>query len=146
MFTMGPVHTRDHDPECIVDTEPTARRRRGRVLLYAYSGRSNNRGASTPRGTPGGPQVELKFQLYNIPNVIVNTITIEVHEFPLTRYKLSFLLPIIYNYQFMRIARVGQACTRVREYMCNKSTIRISIIIFPNVIFMSHMLNMAGVR
>ena len=30
------------------------------VLLYAYLGKSN-RGASTPRGTPGDPQVEPKF-------------------------------------------------------------------------------------
>jgi len=36
----GTMHTQDHDPGCfITDTEPTVRRRRGRVLLYAHLGK-----------------------------------------------------------------------------------------------------------
>jgi len=62
MFAMNLVHTQENGPGCsVADAEPTARRRKGRVLLYAHSGRRSNRGARTPYGIPGGPQVELKF-------------------------------------------------------------------------------------
>jgi len=62
MFTMGLVHTRDHGPECFVASARNLPRGagRGRVLLYAHSGRSN-RGASTHRGTPEGSQIDSKF-------------------------------------------------------------------------------------
>ena len=62
MFTMGLVHTRDSGLGCsVADIEPTVRQKRGRVLLYAHSGRRGNRGAIIPRGIPGGPQVEPRF-------------------------------------------------------------------------------------
>ena len=73
MFIVGPVHNRDHDPGySFVGTEPTARRFRGkRSYLYALQDVSNQ-GGSTPRGTPGGPQVEPNFYLHNMPNTSVN--------------------------------------------------------------------------
>jgi len=42
--------------------------------LYAYLGR-RNQSASTPRGTPGGPHVDSKFELHNIPNTTINIFT-----------------------------------------------------------------------
>jgi len=62
MFTVGPIHTRDHSPLCsVTNTEPTARRIMCKgSYLYALH-EVSNRGGSTPRGTPGGPQVEPKF-------------------------------------------------------------------------------------
>ena len=62
MFTMGLMYTRDHGPGCFVASAHNLPLGTGRnmVLLYAHSGR-RNRGASIPRGTLGGPQVEPKF-------------------------------------------------------------------------------------
>jgi len=62
MFTVGPKHTRDNGAGCsVADTEPIARRFRGkRSYLYAPQ-EVINWGGSTPRGTPGSPWVEPKF-------------------------------------------------------------------------------------
>jgi len=62
MFTVGHVHTWDHDSGYSVAGTRNLPRGVGgsRVLLYAHPGR-RSRGASTPRGTPGGPQAEPKF-------------------------------------------------------------------------------------
>ena len=62
MFTVGPVHIRDYGPGYFVAGARNLSRGAGRsrVLMYAHSGR-RSRGASTPHGTPGGPQIEPKF-------------------------------------------------------------------------------------
>ena len=59
MFIVGPIHTEDHGlGYCVANTEPTVRRFRGKGS-YLYTLREfNNQGGSTPRGTPGGPQVD----------------------------------------------------------------------------------------
>ena len=62
MVTVGPVYTQYHGPLCfIADTEPTMRRAmcKGSYLYTLH--KVSNWGGSTPRGTPGGPQVEPKF-------------------------------------------------------------------------------------
>jgi len=78
IFTVGPVHTREIGRiknHVVAETEPIARRIRGKeYYLYALR-KVSNRGNSTPRGTPKGSQVEPKFGLYNIPNTAVNIFT-----------------------------------------------------------------------
>jgi len=62
MFTVGIVHTRDHGPGCsVADMEPTVRRFGGKGSYLHALQEVSNRGGNTPLGTPGGPQVELKF-------------------------------------------------------------------------------------
>jgi len=70
----GPVHTRDHDPGCSgVESKHDAKHNvKEGSYLYAlaesiYIITSIIKGVNTPRGTPGDPQVELKFELRNIP-------------------------------------------------------------------------------
>jgi len=60
MFIVGPVHARDHDPGCSVAGVGTGREAYWRVLLCSLSGTSKM-GASSPRETPEGPQVEPRF-------------------------------------------------------------------------------------
>jgi len=49
MFTMGPVHTRDHGPLCsVTDTEPTVRRWKGKGLIYMPWEGGSNRGSTHP--------------------------------------------------------------------------------------------------
>ena len=58
----GPVHTRDHGPGCSVAvTKPNGGKAGAKGFIVCPWKRYNNRGGSTPRGTPGGPQVEPKF-------------------------------------------------------------------------------------
>ena len=56
------MHTQDHDPGCsVAGKKPTTRQFRGKgSYLYALQ-EVSSRGGTTPRGTPGGLQVEPNF-------------------------------------------------------------------------------------
>jgi len=63
MFTMSPVHTRDHDRGCPELNWNMPRGKWGRIMFICpgKGGICVWGGASTPNGEPEGPQVEPKF-------------------------------------------------------------------------------------
>ena len=106
MFTVGPIHTRDHGSGCSIADAPSPLRGSGRskVLLYANSGR-RNQGANAPRGTPGGLEVEPKFELHNIPNTTVSIFTARSQlVFPLPDIGWPFYILLLCNYHITGIA------------------------------------------
>jgi len=64
MLTMGLVNTRDHDLDVLLLLRNLPRgEAEEKGLIVCPRKRYNNRGGSTPHGTPGGPLVEQSFSL-----------------------------------------------------------------------------------
>ena len=58
IFTVGPVHTRDHGPGCSgADPESAARQKEVGLILCPFRNITVGRESALPR-TPGGPQVD----------------------------------------------------------------------------------------
>jgi len=71
MFTTDPMHTWDHGPGAPVLSQNLPRsimEGKGLICMPMQEGSIYiSRGANTPHGTPGSPQVNPKFELCNIP-------------------------------------------------------------------------------
>ena len=77
MFTMGPVHTEDHDPGCSgADPKPVAKQKQEvGLILCPFKNITGGREPTLPSEHLEALRYNRKFELQNIPNIIVNIFT-----------------------------------------------------------------------